>query len=140
MLPHERSARFGRVATPVPEVNDPRHRWRLLGCGLLSFQAAALTVLAVVQAVAAAIGEGVVLRNEIMLVVTLLVAAAGLVVVAVGVLHGRTAVRTAGVFWQILLLAVVWFQWKAGLHLVALVVLVVAVAAAVSIVQATRQD
>jgi hypothetical protein len=135
--------------TQQPDPPDPQQRpatadavrWRRVARWLVGLEALAPAAGAVYFLVALLAGNAIVARNEVMLVVVLAVAAAGLAVVAHGVGHGRRAVRTPSLVWQVLLvLAVAGNLWQAGRQPLAVAVLLLAVATGYATVRATSDD
>ena len=111
------------ASSPVtPPAPPAAKRWQRIGTGLVAVEALAPLVAAVTLLVQLLGGSGVVARNELMVIGLCVVAAAGLAVVARGVWRANRAVRTAGVFWQVLMLGVVPAMWQAGQQVLAVAV------------------
>ena len=113
--------------------------WRRVAFVLMGLQAVGLAVVALSALVILVTGSAQVARNEALLGVMLALGALGVGFVARELLRGRPRVRTAAVFWQVLLLLLVPNMWNAGSKVLAIGVLVLAVATAVAAVRATSK-
>jgi hypothetical protein len=112
--------------------------WRRVACALMGLQAAGLALVALSALVLLVTGGAQVARNEALLGVFTIMAALGVAFVARELLRGHARVRTAALFWQLLLLLISFSVFGAGSKVLAVGLGVLAVATAVAVVGATR--
>ncbi|WP_426566049.1 hypothetical protein ACPPVT_05655 [Angustibacter sp. McL0619] len=111
--------------------------WRRLASLLMGLQALALGAVALWALALLVIGGSSTVQNDALLGILLAVGALGVGFVARELLRGHSRVRTAALFWQVLLLLLVPSIWHAGNQVLAVGVLVLAVATGVTVVAAT---
>jgi hypothetical protein len=111
--------------------------WRRLACALMGVQVAGLVVVALSALAIMLFGGSQGARNEALLGIMVVLAALALGFVARELLRGNSRVRTAAVFWQVLLLLLVPNMWGAGSKVLAVAVLVLAVTTGFAAVKAT---
>jgi hypothetical protein len=113
--------------------------WRRVACGLMGLQAAGLALVALSALVLLVTGGVQVAQNALLLGIFTILAALGVGFVARELLRGHARVRTAALFWQLLLLLISFSVFGAGSKVLAVGLAVLAVATAVATVGATRQ-